>query len=89
MKLAPGPGSYDSFSEFGNYHSKHIKKDSESSSKGFFDKSKRSQYLSERNSLSNNFLKFSKSDNYFNNDYEENEKPVGNYMKFLEKDEEV
>ncbi len=71
------------------YRSKHIKKESETSSKGFFDRSKRSQYLSERNSLSNNFLKSPKSDNYFNNDYEENEKPSGNYMRFLEKDEGV
>jgi hypothetical protein len=89
---APGPGAYDSFSEFGFYPSKHSRKNSEkefSASKTFQDKSKQSQYLSERKALSNGFIKFSKSDK-FNRDYKDvAEKPSSNYLRFLEVDEEV
>jgi hypothetical protein len=88
--LAPGPGSYSSFSEFGIPKSKYDKKDSdkEYGSPISHDKNKRSEYLSNRNSLSNGFLRI-KSDT-FNKDYGNNfEKPINNYERFLEKDEEV
>lgn len=88
--IAPGPGSYNSFSEFGIPKSKYDRKESEKEygSRLTHEKSKRSEYLSNRNSLSNGFLKI-KSDK-FNRDYENNiEKAINNYQKFLENDDEV
>ncbi len=54
-----------------------------------FDKSKRSEYLSGRNSLSTGFIRLKSADK-FNKDYGDDvEKPICNYQRFLENDEEV